>query len=86
MKLAETVSLIRSAGVPDWFYAADGGLGTGECVGIEPVPGGWSIYYSERGRKSPLETHPDEDSACRAFLRHMDRMMRESGRGGIPGV
>ena len=87
MKLAETISLIRSAGVPDHFHVTDGGLGTGECVGIEPVvDGGWSIYYNERGRKSPLEIHPNEDAACHAFLRHMDRMMRENGKGGIPGV
>ena len=86
MKLAEAVTLIRNAGVPDWFYVTDGGLGTGECVGIEPVPGGWSIYYSERGRKSPLERCADEDAACRALLRHVDRMMRESGCGGVPGA
>jgi hypothetical protein len=86
MLLAEAVARLRSAGVPDWFYVTDGGLGAGECVGIEPVAGGWSIYYSERGRKSPLEMHRDEDSACRALLRQVDRMMRESGRGGVPGV
>ena len=86
MMLTEATNRLRAAGVPDWLYVTDGGLGTGECLGIEPVPGGWSIYYSERGRKSPVETHPNEDAACRAFLRHMDRMMRESGRNGIPGV
>ena len=83
MLLAEAVARLRSAGVPDWFYVTDGGLGTGECVGIEPVAGGWSVYYSERGRKSPLESCADEDSACRALLRHVDRMMRDSGRGGV---
>ena len=86
MKLPETISLIRSAGVPDWFYVADGGLGAGECLGIEPSGDGWSIYYSERGSKSRLESHPTEEAACLAFLRQIDRIMRESGRGGIPGV
>ena len=72
MKLAEALSLIRSAAVPDYLYVVDGGLGTGECVGIEATPnGGWSIYYSERGSKSPLESHPTEDAACRSFLRHL---------------
>jgi hypothetical protein len=85
MQLAEAVAQLRNAGVPDWFYVTDGGLGTGECVGIEPGAGGWSVYYSERGRKSPLESYPDEDSACRALLRHVDRMMRDSGRGGVTG-
>ena len=85
MLLAEAVARLRSAGVPDWFYVTDGGLGTGECVGIEPSGSDWSVYYSERGRKSPLEQMANEDAACRALLRHMDRMMRESGRGGVPG-
>ena len=85
MRLAEAVVRLRNAGVPDWFYVTDGGLGAGECVGIEPDAGGWSIYYSERGRKSPLERCADEDAACRALLRHMDRMMQESGRGRVPG-
>ena len=85
MKLAEAIALIRSAGVPDWFYVTDGGLGAGECVGIEPSGTDWSIYYSERGSKSTLETHASDDAACRALLRQLDRMMRESGRGSGPG-
>jgi hypothetical protein len=81
MRLSEAVAQLRNAGVPDWFYVTDGSLGAGECVGIEPTGNGWSIYYSERGRKSPLESCPDEDAACRALLRHVDQMMRQSGRG-----
>ncbi len=76
-------SRLRRAGVPDWFYVTDGGLGAGECVGLEQTAEGWSIYYSERGRKSPLERCPDEDSACRALLRHVDRMMRQAGLGSV---
>lgn len=86
MTLAEAVARLHNAGVPDWFYVTDGGLGSGECVGIEPVPDGWAIYYSERGRKSKLEHWPDEDTACRALLRHIDRMMCESGRGELSGI
>jgi hypothetical protein len=86
MLLAEVVARFRNAGVPDWFYVVDGGLGTGECVGIEPTPAGWSVYYSERGSKSPLEICPDEDAACRSLLRRVDRMMRDSGRGSVPSA
>ena len=85
MTLAEAVTQLRNAGVPDWFYVTDGSLGAGECVGIEPTGNGWSIYYSERGRKSPLESCADEHAACRALLRHVDQMMRQSGRGSPPG-
>ena len=86
MRLAETVSLIRSAGVPDWFYVTDGGLGAGECLGIERVEDGWSIYYSERGGKSRLERHPTEEAACEAFLRQLNRSLQDSGRAGIPSI
>jgi hypothetical protein len=74
---------LRRAKVPDWFYVTDGGLGTGECVGIAQVPNGWSVYYSERGRKSVLDACPDEDSACRAMIRQVNRMMRQAGLGSV---
>ena len=83
MTVPELRSLLRCAKVPDWFYVTDGGLGAGECVGIERVPGGWRVYYSERGRKSSLDSFPDEDSACRAMIRHIDRMMCQAGLGSV---
>jgi hypothetical protein len=84
MKLAETISRIRSAGVPNWFYVTGGELGAGECLGIEHATDGWAIYYSERGGKSRLESLPSEDAACDAFLRRLNRALRESGRGEVP--
>lgn len=86
MTLPEAVARLHNAGVPEWFYVTDGGLGTGECVGVEPSGNGWSLYYSERGGKSPLETCPDETAAASALLKAVDRMMRDSGRPGIPGI
>jgi hypothetical protein len=82
--VAELANRLRRAGVPDWFYVLDGGLGAGECVGIERRADDWWVYYSERGAKRPLETCADEDSACRAMLRNVARMMREAGMGDIP--
>ena len=84
MTVAELANRLRRAGVPDWFYVLDGGLGAGECVGIERRTDDWWVYYSERGTKRPLETCADEDSACRAMLRNVARMMREAGMGDIP--
>ena len=83
MTLHQMVSLFRRAGVPDHFYVTDGGLGAGECFGIEPTGSGWLIYYSERGRKSPLEQCPNEDAACRTMIRHVDGMMRQAGLGSV---
>lgn len=86
MKLSEALARLRSAGVPDWFYATNGELGTGDCVGIEHIGGRWSVYYSERGSKSPLESFADEDSAARAFLRRVADAYRYSGRGTVPDI
>ncbi len=79
----QMVSLFRRAAVPDHFYVIDGGLGTGECFGLEATASGWQVYYSERGGKSPLDLYPEEDAACRAMIGHVDRMMRGAGRGTI---
>lgn len=83
MTVADMRARLRRARVPDWFYVTDGGLGAGECVGIEHTPDGWHVYFSERGRKSLLDRCADEDGACRAMLRHVDRMMRQAGLGGV---
>lgn len=77
--MPELRTLVRRAKVPDWFYITDGGVGAGECAGIEPTPRGRPVCDSERGRKSLRDTCPCEDSACRAMLRHVDRMMRQAG-------
>jgi hypothetical protein len=84
MTLAELANRLRRAGVPDGFYVLDGGLGAGECVGIEQRADDWWVYYSERGAKRALDTCPNEASACRAMLRHVARMMRQAGMGNIP--
>ena len=33
--------------------------------------------------KSLRDTCPDEDTACRAMIRHIDRMMRQAGLGSV---
>jgi hypothetical protein len=79
MTLSETVALFRRNSVPTSFYVTDGGLGDGECVGIERAPGGWRLYYSERGAKSPLGAYASEDAACRALVARVNAMLRQSG-------
>lgn len=63
MRLAEVVARLRSAGVPDWFYVTDGGLGTGECVGIRPFPADGrsitvSVAESRRWKAAPTKMPP----------------------------
>lgn len=80
MTIPEMVALFRRHAVPEWFYVTDGGLGAGECVGIERVAEGWRLYYSEHGSKSPLGSFASEDAACRAMIARIDGMLRETGR------
>jgi len=86
MNLQELEARLRAAGYPESSYVTDGSLGAGECVGIEPTPGGWSVYYSERGRKSPLESFPDEDRACHRMLQLMQRLMRRGWPRAAAGL
>jgi hypothetical protein len=83
MTRAELVAALRQRGAPDWLYVLDGGLGTGECYGIEPHGGGWRLYYSERGGKSALASFPDEDAACRGLLARIaaDPTWQKTGGG-----
>lgn len=79
MTVVDMIELFRRHSVPTWFYATGGGLGDGECVGIEQTADGWRLYYSERGQKSPLGSYGTEDAACRAMVARVDAMLREAG-------
>jgi hypothetical protein len=78
MTVSEMIAFFRRHSVPEWFYVSDGGLGAGECVGIEQTPAGWRLYYSERGSKSPLGEYDSEDAACRVMVAHIDNMLRHA--------
>ncbi len=80
MTVAGMLDLFRRGGVPAWFYVTDGALGNGECIGIEQAGGGWRLYYSERGGKSPLGSYATEDAAVRAMVGHINAMLRQTGR------
>ena len=80
MTRGDMVALFRKNGVPDSYYVTDGGLGGGECVGIERVGEGWFVYYSERGRKSPLSSFGTEDEACSFMVGAIDRILQQNGR------
>lgn len=84
MTIADMVELFRRHAVPQWYYVTDGGLGAGECVGIDRVKEGWRLYYSERGAKSLLGSFENEDAACRAMIARIDNMLREAGLPPVP--
>ncbi|MCF3947607.1 hypothetical protein AiwAL_11730 [Acidiphilium sp. AL] len=49
----------------------------GDLFGVEETIQGWSVYYSERGKKQILATFDNEDSACRAMLQKVSQRMME---------
>ena len=76
MTLGELAALLSRHGVPEHYYCLDGGLGPGECFGLEPANGDWLVYYSERGAKTMLDRVPSEDAACRRLLGYVNESMQ----------
>ena len=84
MTVAEMLAHFRRHGVPEAFYVAGGGLGAGECLGIERDGPRWRLYYSERGGRSPLAEHASEAAAVQDMLRRIDAMLRQAGLPPLP--
>lgn len=62
------VRWFQEQGVPDYLYLIGGGLGYGECYGVEDTVAGWTVYYRERGTKSVISRHATEDEACKVLF------------------
>lgn len=60
--------LLDSEGVDPLAYSLDGHT-RDECLILEPEPGGWCVYYSERGGRSGPEHYATEDDACDEMAR-----------------
>jgi hypothetical protein len=82
MKLDEAVRLIEANKVPTYIYTI-GGLGSGECIGIEFENGRWNVYYSERGSKNNTHSFVSEDEAVEYFLKEINDALRYLGRPAI---
>jgi hypothetical protein len=76
MTVQEMGALFRRNGVPDHYYVLDGGLGPGECYGIEKAGRDWVVYYSERGTKNVLDRVASEDAACRRMIGYISTSMQ----------
>ena len=76
MNTEEMVAIFKNNSVPEYYYAVRT-LGGGECYGIQCDSGCWSIYYSERGRKTILSSYDNEDSACFGLIDKISKMMKD---------
>ena len=63
----ELDDVLRREGIDPNAYALDGGHPSERYV-IDGRPGGWAVYYSERGLESGRQDFATEDEACRYLL------------------
>ena len=76
MKLTEMLSLFENNGIPKSYYVV-GGLGLGECLGIERIDQKWHVYYSERGQKTTQAIFDSEDEACHFMIDAINERLKE---------
>jgi hypothetical protein len=62
MNRQSLVDLLNAEHVRDDAYSLSGDRGESMC--LEPVAGGWAVYYSERGLRSGERLFETEDEAC----------------------
>ena len=72
MNIAQARQFLKEENVPEWLYCF-GGLGGGECYGIEPSLIGWHVYFSERGSRRSVKEYESEEDAVKDFLTRIDR-------------
>jgi hypothetical protein len=73
----EAIRLFEVNRVPDWRYTA-GGLGGGECEGIDYLNGKWVVYYSERGKRRRIEEFDSEAEAVEKWVNYVDRGLKDA--------
>lgn len=67
MELKELKDKLAIYSVPENSYCLTGGL-PNEAYCIKHEVDSWQVYYSERGRRSELQTFRNEQAACEYFL------------------
>lgn len=67
-------SALDSLNVTPDCYSLDGDRNESLC--LESNSQTWSIYYSERGLKTQLESYDNENDACQRFFIRIKNMLR----------
>ena len=70
MNINNAKKILIKNDVPHNWYVF-GGLGAGDCVGIEKNQEDWEVYYSERGKKRGVKVFLSENEACLFFLKEI---------------
>jgi hypothetical protein len=78
MNRSELEKLLVQEGVSPLAYSLGGGLPSEQYV-LDQSPRGWSVYYSERGRRTRERSFASEDEACRYLFELVTRDMSTRG-------
>jgi hypothetical protein len=70
------IAVFKNNSVLEYYYAVHE-FGGGECYGIQDDSGVWSVYYSERGKKTVLSSYDNEESACFGLIDKINKMMKD---------
>jgi hypothetical protein len=65
-------TLVRE-GINSDTYSLDGNDGDGERYVLAPRPGGWKVYYAERGTEGSRQDFGTEAEACQHLLEQLRR-------------
>lgn len=73
MRVEDLRDLLLRSQVPDDAYTLDEGAAVNEAYVLARDGGEWTVYYSERGRRTDERRFDSEDGACTEMLRRLQR-------------
>lgn len=73
MRVPELRERIKQLNPPLDSYSLDGGL-PNERLCLSRDTQSWSIYYSEKGIRTEVQSYDSEEAACSAFMGRLCRM------------
>lgn len=78
MTFLEALQRLSQNKVKSFLYVNElGGLGGGECIGMERTDAGWVVYCSERGSKSFMKRFDTESEAAEYFVQQVEKEYSE---------
>lgn len=79
MNRVELVAEATAHHIAERYYSLEGG-DPGDTHVLELIPGGWSVYYSDRYDRTHEQFYETEDEACRELLRRLleSQLQREN--------
>ncbi|MFW6029468.1 MAG: hypothetical protein ACOCRO_04360 [Halanaerobiales bacterium] len=74
MKKSEFIKRLKKDRISERYYSLTGGTPNDKLC-IEKIPGGWEVYYSERGDKYRVEKYRSEEDAYDSLYKRLKSMV-----------